>query len=325
MCFGLLAGFCNAENIPIIQGTVPNYSGETFVVLFEDDGDGGYNSAQESVSQVYSSEDGAYEFGSLSADLNYFVGVNGQISSLITPGAVVESIDEFDVFSESEASPSDPHVTTHLLDTDILGGTRRLTTTLDNGIGNVELTVNNSGSSIRFASGPGAAGTAYVTWDGAADNAQPNPALMLGGIDLTFGGQLDAFTVRAGFDASSAGAELAFRIFNSDEDNYSETTLAVPINGGSATEFLTFRFSDLAGPVSANDVDAIQLVLQNAPGSADGQLAAAGFIQTIIEPEFSTPVLGVPEPVATNSFAMLILGVSVLGRNPRRTKTISLR
>ena len=312
----LWSGSTVATPIPIIRGTIPEFSEPGFVVLFQDDGNGVFDPGAEAVSAAYPTTDGTFEFGGLSSNSQYFVGFGETVSEILSPGKINTILDDFTGVGEAEADPLNTNVSMVML-TEALGASRRLTTTLEAGSGSVELAAGEFDDTIRFAVGPGAEGVGMITWDGATDSTQPLPALSLNGVDLTAGGALNAFALYAGFDLSSTGGEFALRIFDQNEPAYSELVVPIPINGGLPTEMVTFPFQDFSGPVSADNVDAVQLVIRNAPGSADGQIAEFGLVQMEIEPEFFNTIVAVGEPQGILPLAFG-LGAIVFLRNPRR-------
>ena len=308
--------------IPVINGNVPEFSAPGDVVLFVDDGNGIFDPGAEQVSAIYSTTDGQFYFDSLSPDSHYFVGFGQDVSEIVSPGELVSSLDDFVGSGESQASPTQTDVTSVML-ANAIGGSRRLSTSLTDGSGYIELVASEHDNTIRFAVGTGVNGTGVITWDGATDGGDPLPAMALNGVDLTAAGTLDAFAVYAGFDSSSAGGEFALRLFKDGESSFSELVVPLPINGGLPTELVTFPFADFAGAVSADDVDAVQLVIQNAPGSSDGQIAEFGLVQMEISPEFFGSVVAVGEPVG--SWPMLFgMGAFVFVRKRRSTRTAGI-
>ncbi|MCA9211708.1 MAG: PEP-CTERM sorting domain-containing protein, partial [Planctomycetales bacterium] len=321
LSFVAILGACVvAGPIPVIRGIVPDFTDPTFVVLFEDDGNGVFDPGAESVAQAYSSTDGFYEFGSLSASAGYYVGVGENVSELIYPGALTNRLDDFLGALESAADPTTTSVTAGSL-ADAIGGSRRLTSVLDSGSGYIQLSASAFDDTLRFASGTGAQGTGYITWDGSATGSSETPAMGLGGLDLTAAGTIDAFCVYTGFDSASVGTELVLRIYEGDASNYSEAAVDVPINNGLPTEFVTFAFDDFVGSVTADNVDAIQLIIRNAPGSADGQIAEFGLVDMEITPTFFESVIAVPEP--TSSFSICLIGTLGIALARRKRTAIT--
>ena len=308
-------GSLSASQIPVISGTLPDFSDPGNVVLYEDNGDGIYDTGAETLSDVYSTLDGYYYFDSLSLGSEYFVGYRDVISELVTPSALVAPLDDFVGRGESESSPAKPDVTT-VMQADAIGGSRRLTTSLLEGSGYIELSAGEYDDTIRFSTGTGVEGLGVLTWDGATVDGDSLPALALHGVDLTAAGTLDAFAVYAGFDSASAGGEFALRLYKQGETSYSELVVPLPINGGMPTELITFPFADFDGPVSPNDVDSVQLVIQNAPGSSDGRIDAFGLVRMEIAPEFFGEVIAVGEPQCSLPMAFA-LGAILLIRNRR--------
>lgn len=305
---------------PSVQGVVfadDNNSGDytvgeelvgVTVQLFEDDGDGIFETNGDDVqfgTDLLTDANGEYCFDGIDGTANYFLvqpaqtvgglAIPEQVSNLLSPGTPNLVIDNFATNQQAQAIPpapaSDSSTVAFVNESEVLGAERDLFVELLSGVGEVELVVNpfNLLPVLQFNSSSGVQGSAIVTWDGQDFGANPTPTMGLGGRDLTQGGLNTGIGMRIGIDSAGAGDTLTIRIYQGDPTNFSSVTAPIPVTGGNATGYLFIPFTDFSGPVSANNVDAIQMSIgdQGVP-SADGQLDFIGAIgPTIVNLENS--------------------------------------
>ena len=263
------------------------------VQLYQDDGDGIFEPGGDDAQvggDVLTDANGEYCFDNLIQNENYFVqqlaqSVGGvdlaqQVSGLVefVPQLIIDS---FETTQTTAAFPppvsNDQSALAFPNEVEVLGGERDLAVELQSGTSEVQLRVNPFGLSdvLIFDSSAGTVGTREVTWDGQdADGA--GLSMGLGGRDLTQGGTLSGLTMRMGVDAN--GADARFRIYQGNPGNFSEVTVPIPATGGAATQWVFVPFTSFAGAVNANNVDAVQLILDTGNGSVDGQIDVIGVI-----------------------------------------------
>ena len=158
-----------------------------------------------------------------------------------------------------------------------------------------------------------------MTWDGIDGDHSTTPALELGGIDLTMGGQAEAFAFDVGVDAAGAGESLILRIFSGSE--MSEAVSELPITDGTAMTMEVISFADFVGDADFTSVDAIQLELGGLKPSIDLQLGAIGLIGDLefdisaIDANQSGQVIPEPSSILMGLFALSWFAVTRKKRN----------
>ncbi len=320
------AGPCFAATIlPGIGGSVlPDGVGAAIpgvtVQLYRDDGNGAFDANVDAQigTDLRTDANGAYYFDELELDENYFVyrplqqimgtNVSSDVSGLLSPGLPLLVIDTFDNRQTAKANPMTPVATSAVNDpmSSAIGGERDLLVELMSGVGNVSLRSNAFGVDVlQYDTMAGVMGHGIVTWDGVDFSASATPALKLGNIDLTEGGQATGLVVRLGIDKTGIEEQLRFRIFRDSTTEYSEASVEFHATGGGATTTKFLPFEEFTGPVTPDDVNAIQMLLGDGSKSIDAQIdwiGAGG-------PTTHDFVI-VPEPVATG---LLWLGLLVIG------------
>ena len=263
------------------------------VNLFLDDGDGIFEPGAGDVLQqtLLTDVNGDYCFDDLDPDASFFVqqpaqqvagiGLSEQVSTLQTPSTPGVLIDSFVTNQQAVASPPAPAVSTSVLtfanESEVIGQGRDLVASLVSGDGEVAMIVNPFGTreTLRYNSDVAVAGNGSITWDG-TDLDAGTITMGLNGRDLTNGGTETGIMLRIG--AVVAGSTARMRFYQGNDLNFSEATLDIPVTiGGAATSYELIPFSSFLGPVTADDVDAIQLLLDagNASGN-DIELAEIG-------------------------------------------------
>ena len=298
------------NDVPSIQGVVfadTNDNGQinagegianATLRLFQDDGDGVFETNGDDVqvgADVLTDADGNYYFDNVSANESYFVlqpeqvasgfQLDEQVSLLQLPGSANLVIDTFDTNQEVVATSPAPASTggnlTFSNETEVIGGERDILAQLLAGVGEVELIVNpfNLLPVLQYNSSSGVEGRAVVTWDGVDSSSSETPAMGLGGRDLTQGGINTGIAMNLGIDDAGSGNFLTLRIYQGDASNFSSANATIPITDGTAAGFVFIPFSDFSGPVSADNVDAIQMFVgQEGVPSADGQIDTIGVL-----------------------------------------------
>ncbi len=303
---------------PAIQGVVfldANQDGQpstglvipgATVQLFLDDGDGipEDNGDDVFVTDQQTDSNGAYCFDELDGFSGYYVQqpsqvVDGiplpeQLSPLLLPGDPNLIVDRFQTSQSVEASPPPPSFQSDTLsfpdETEVIGAERDLYVELISGASEVRLRVNPFGllPVLQFDATSGVQGRSIVTWDGTDDNGSPIPSMGLGGRDLTDQGQNVGFTMNLGVDASGSGEQVTILLYQGDASNVSSASATIPVTDGTATGFVFLPFSSFSGPVSASNVDAIQLLVGDGVSSADGQIDVIGIVGPKVH-DFANP------------------------------------
>lgn len=305
-----------AGDMPLITGTVFADANNDSIVdpgegiqgaivrLFQDDGDGIFEPGTDDVqvgADAVTDANGVYCFGNLDQDASFFVQQPAQnagghalseaVSALtqFTPGLIIDS---FETTQSTAAFPppvsNDESALGFPDETEVIGAERDLAVQLTDGGSEVQLRVNPFGLEdvLLFDSSAGSQGSREITWDG-VDADGDTLAFGLGGRDLTMGGTLSGITMRMGVDAN--GANAIFRLYQGNAGNVSELSVPIPVTGGTASQWVFLPFTDFAGPVSATDVDAIQLILETGSSSVDGQIDVIGVIGEQVS-NFPNPV-----------------------------------
>ncbi|MDG2382715.1 MAG: SdrD B-like domain-containing protein [Pirellulaceae bacterium] len=266
--------------------------GNATVQLYLDNGDGSLDVTDTLVEEVTTDPDGVYGFENLDGLEQYFVVqptqiVDGlllleQTSAVISPGESTLVIDQFEtpqsVMASSPVPSSNGSTLSFANESEVIGAERDMYVNMTAGIGEVQLRVNPFGMNpvLQYDSTSGVEGSSIVTWDGTDNDSNPTPSMGLGGRDLTQGGVNTGFTMALGIDSSGAGDTVEVKLFQGDASNVSSASAAMPITGGTATGYLFLPFSDFPAPVSADNVDAIQLIIGGDTASADAQVAFIG-------------------------------------------------
>lgn len=269
------------------------------VRLFEDDGDGVFETNGDDIQfgpDLVTDASGLYCFTGISASDSYFVlqpaqtvgtiSLTEQVTALIQPGTPNLIIDSFQTTQTVTADPPAPSSDGSTLgfsdETEALGGERDLFAELTSGVGTVELAVNafNLLPVMQFNTSSGVNGRAVVTWDGDDNDASPTPAMGLNGRDLTQGGLNTGIAMRLGIDSAGAGQTINIALYQGNSGNVSTASAPIPVTDGTASGFLFIPFTDFTGPVSPNNVDAIQMSLNavSTGASADGQVDVIGVV-----------------------------------------------
>jgi hypothetical protein len=290
------------------------------VQLYQDDGDGAFDPDidRQIGSNVLTDADGAYGFDQLDVDAGYFVyrpaqqiqgdSLGADVSGLLSPGVPLLIIDEFDTHQIVHANPMTPSATSAINDpmSSAIGGERDLLVELMSGVGEVSLRSNAFGVEVlQYDTTSGVTGRGLVTWDGVDFSASETPALGLGNVDLTDGGQATGLLLQLGVDQTGTGESLHFRFFRDSTTEYSEGSVEIPVTGGTATGTAFLPFEGFVGPVTPDDVNAIQMFLGEGSKSIDAQVAWIGTAAPTIH-----DFVVVPEPTAAGltMLALLLLG-----------------
>ena len=303
------------------------------VQLFADDGDGVFDTSVDTQVGVDAITDinGDYCFGNLDGNERYFVfqpeqTVSGnllaeQVSSLINPVSPDILIDDFEdprnstpgerqVVASSNGSVSDGRTTALTDETHIIGVERDFLAQLVSGVGEFALRIDFDGQDdlLRVATTAAAVGTGTLTWDG-QDNDAGTVSLGLNGRDLTNGGANSGIILQVGIDAAGAGEMLTLRLFQGSDTNVSTAMELLPVTpGGAAESFVFIPFSSFSGPVTPDNVDAIQLQFSGA--AIDGEVEFIG----VLGPQ-TADFLNLPEAdlaiTKSNSSTTLVPGETV--------------
>ena len=332
-----------AGDMPLITGTVfadanndnlvdPGEGVQGAIVrLFQDDGDGIFEPGTDDVqvgTDATTDANGVYCFANLDQDVSFFVQQPAQsadghalseaVSAVIqfTPGLV---IDAFETTQSTAAFPppvsNDESALGFPDETEVIGAERDLAVQLTAGGSEVQLRVNPFGLEdvLLFDSSAGSQGSREITWDG-VDADGDTLAFGLGGRDLTMGGTLSGITMRMGVDAN--GANARFRLYQDNAGNVSELSVPIPVTGGTASQWVFLPFSDFSGPVSATNVDAIQLILETGSSSVDGQIDVIGVI--------GEQVANFPNPVGIDLELSKVADVATADNGDTVTWTITV-
>ena len=324
---------------PAIQGTVfvdANQDGQpdpgeaiagATVQLRQDDGDGILDTNQDLLVDSQTTDgDGLYCLDNLDGTLGYFVvqpsqtvggtPLQAQASGLIQPGVPNLIIDGFQTSQQVEAAPPPPSSQSNTLafpnENEVIGAERDLFVELTSGASEVRLRVNPFGllPVLQFDSTSGVQGRSIVTWDGPDADGNPTPSMGLGGRDLTEAGQNVGFSMNLGVDASGAGQQVTILLYQGDSSNFSTGAADIPVTDGTATAFLFLPFSSFSGPVSPDDVDAIQLLVGEGEASADGQIDVIGVVGPKVQDFANGPVTDL-SIAKTNNRTSLVPGEEV--------------
>ena len=261
------------------------------LMLYLDNGDGNFdpNNGDIQIGAAATTDaNGEYCFTSLDQSATYFVRqpqqtVGGQNLPQQDSAAITFRpqliIDEFDTTQTTVAVPPPISTDSSSLafpnEDEVLGAERDLAVELTAGMSEIQLRVNpfNQQDVLLFDSSAGTIGQRIITWDG-QDNDGQNLALGLNGVDLTQGGTLTAFSMLMGVDAN--GGNAAIRIYQGNTTTPSEVTVPIPQTDGTASVWVNIPFTSLSGPVSPDNVDAIELELLTGNSSVDGQIDVIG-------------------------------------------------
>jgi len=260
--------------------------------LYLDNGDGVFDNNDTLYETTTTDEDGIYGFEDLDGLADYFVvqpeqvigsvTLMEQVSGLLSPGASKLIIDQFETSQEATAMspvPSSNGSTLQFADeSEVIGAERDMFVEMNAGIGELRLRVNPFGMNpvLQYDSTSGVEGIATLTWDGIDNDPALAPAMGLGGIDLTEGGQNTGFTIKLGSDTAGEGDTITITLYQGSADNSSSASASIPLTDGTATGYLFMPFSSFTGPVSADNVDAIQANIGGNMASADAQVDFIG-------------------------------------------------
>ena len=260
--------------------------------LYLDNGDGVFDNNDTLYETTTTDEDGIYGFEDLDGLADYFVvqpeqvigsvTLMEQVSGLLSPGASKLIIDQFETSQEATAMspvPSSDGSTLQFADeSEVIGAERDMFVEMNAGIGELRLRVNPFGMNpvLQYDSTSGVEGIATLTWDGIDNDPALAPAMGLGGIDLTEGGQNTGFTMKLGIDTAGEGDTITITLYQGSADNSSSASASIPLTDGTATGYLFMPFSSFTGPVSADNVDAIQANIGGNMASADAQVDFIG-------------------------------------------------
>ena len=300
------------------------------VQIFEDNGDGVFGLGDlQFGSDLITGIDGVYSFANLDSTRGYYVVQPGQsvggdayeanIGLLCVPSQHALTIDDFVEIQSDRVTPLAPFSSSVALDANILGGERDAFLQFLTGTADSTLRSNPFGLDdvLEFDQSAGVATAATLTWDGVDGVADASVGLGLGGLDLTNGGLNTGIELSIGIDAAGAGDTFSLRLYQGSTTNFSQVVLPIPVTDGTATGSVFVPFSAFNGPVTAANVDAIQLDLGGQSPSIDMQLDFIG----IVGPQVKDVPLtrAVPEP--TTLKLMLVwawLGLLGLRRDSRR-------
>lgn len=277
--------------------------------VFEDDGDGVLTAADPQFGEeITTGNDGVYAFANLDPAKGYFVVQPGQvigdfsytttIGELFEPSGPVIMIDQFDTMQEVVATPLSQTSVASMVSS-VLGGERDFLIQHVGGSADSQLRSNPYGlnSVLEFNQSAGVSASVAITWGGVDGVADSGVALGLNDLDLTNGGLNVGIEMAIGVDAAGTGDTFAMRFYEGSKGNFSEAIVSVPTTtNGTATSSVIVPFSAFEGPVSADKVDAIQLLLGGQQTSIDMQLDYIGVIGPHLR-NMSVSAI-VPEPSA---------------------------
>ena len=341
LCFAAwLAVFLTSSQawaVPVILGHVFSESngsttpiGNASIELYRDNGDGVFDSTDTMVLQTTTDASGNYQFDNLHPDVRYFVrqpeqALNGsilssQVSSLKNAAQPQTVIDTFFLTHNLVASPISKNPSSVVRapnQTQILGLERDDYLLYHGGAAEAKLRSNpfSLGSSLRFEATAGTTALAVLTWDGIDDNAAMQPAMGLGGLDLTGGGKATGLMVRLGIDAAGMGETVMFKIFSGDV--VSQAEVEIPYTGGEPTGFVFLPFEGFTGEASATHVDAVQMILDATLPSVDAQFDLLATLGPVVQ-DFLVTVTPVPEPQTLMGCFVGGMMLAVLRRRRRR-------
>ena len=300
------------------------------VQIFEDDGDGVFGLGDlQFGSDLITGNDGVYTFANLDSDRGYYVVQPGQsvgmdsyetnVGLLCVPSQHVLTIDDFVEIQSDTVTPLAQFSSSVALSANILGGERDAYLQFLAGTADSTLRSNPYGLNdvLAFDQSAGVASVATLTWDGVDGVADANVGLGLGGLDLTNGGLNTGIELSIGVDAAGAGDTFSLRLYQGSTTNFSQVVRPIPVTDGTATGTVVVPFSAFSGPVTAADVDAIQLDLGGQSPSIDMQLGFIGIIGPHVK---DVPLTrAVPEP-ATLRLMLVWAWLGLLGfrRDSRR-------
>lgn len=306
------------------------------VDLFEDNGDGVFDSNVDTlITSEMTDANGLYSFDSLSVSSNYFVRQESQMvgdltvapaeSTLLSLSNMKMMIDDFadqQMVEDSPAINGNPQYNAlNLSASGAIGGQRDMRIDKISGFAESILYSNPHGMKdvLELNQSAGVISIATVTWDGIDGDHSTTPVLGLGGIDLTMGGDAEAFAFDIGVDAAGAGESLILRIFSGSE--MSEAVSELPVTDGTAMTMEVISFADFVGGADFTSVDAIQLELGGLKPSIDAQLGAIGLIGDLefdisaIDANQSGPAIPEPSSILMGLFALSWFAVTRKKRN----------
>ena len=282
-CF-LFAPSLSAATMPAIQGTVEFDGGAQPIssiqlALFEDDGNGNFDSGDVPRGTTTSNDDGSYEFSELDPDARYFIVAGGEVSELHAPLTEPRIVDSFDITQAVVANPISGGRTDSVSGPGhmILGGHRDLYLEVTGGVAEAKLRANpfSIGSNLQLELSAGVTGLAVVTWDGVAGAAGKEPDAGLGNYDLTNGGMYQGVMMRFAVDAAGGGQPLELRLHSDSGVSRAEFEFPV-IDDVDPVGFAYVPFTQFVGDASPAAVNAIQLVVDAQLPSLDAQIDMVG-------------------------------------------------
>jgi uncharacterized repeat protein (TIGR01451 family) len=265
-------------------GTLP-VSGE-IVSLYEDDGDGLFDSGVDSLEATQATDpNGKYRFDGLSAGRYFVVQPPEPSGSIIPPPApVVVTVD----ITAADAAGTEGVLIDHFEDEQLLtaqlppdgtaqvnssvvapgavGGHRQVVVQVVSGTSTAIVAVDANGNSLfSYAEGPATRGIATAFWDGVAgDHATVHPT-GLGGVDLTGEGVQDSFVIN--IPASDVPAVQTLIVYSS-ASNASQVQIPVPFFARDLQQRVEFSdFVPLPGfsPADFTNVGAVVFELSKDP------------------------------------------------------------
>ncbi len=305
------------------------------VQLFEDDGDRVFGIGdQQFGSDLTTGSDGIYTFANLDPTKSYYVVQPEQnvgsytyttnVEPLSVPEGPVLLIDDFRESQSDVVTPLDLFSSSIATSADILGGERDAFLHFLMGTADSKLRSNPYGLSdvLEFDQSAGVGSVAILTWDGIDGVADASAGTGLGGLDLTNGGFNTGIELTLGIDAAGASDTFSLRLYEGSTTNFSEVVMPIPVTDGTATATVVVPFSSFNGPVTAADVDAIQLTLGGQSPSIDMQIDFLGVIGPHVHNVSLTR--SVPEP-GTVRLMLIWAGLGLLGfrrdsRSPQSVK-----
>lgn len=310
----------DAATMPAILGRVITVGEQQSVSalelsLFQDDGNGVFDSGDTHAGSTQTDENGNYEFGRLDPDGSYFVTAAGEVSELQTPFLDPMIVDSFDITQSVIANPvsggrmnsvSGPE---HLL----LGGHRDLYLEVVGGIAEAKLRVNpfSINSNLQVDLSAGVTGMAVVTWDGTPGTTGMDPDNGLGGMDLTNGGMYNGLMIRLAVDAAGFGQSGEVRLHSGDDVSVAEFQMPVT-EAVNPTGFVFVPFADFTGDADAANAGALQLLIDATNPSLDAQIDLVALTgPTTVNFAF------LPEPSSALTIFMGILGLMGFRRHGR--------